>query len=119
MHSNSTKRQFRVQWGGSGAFVAKNSNATSWHELFHLFGPFCIEFRKTTKQCRMHPNSTNAQMSVLGHMGWIGCLRCKKIRRDFVARTFALVRTVSHRVLCGNQTVPNAPTWYKNTKMSV
>src|SRR6185312_7601634 len=24
------KRQFRVPWGGSGAFVAKNSDATSW-----------------------------------------------------------------------------------------
>ena len=27
--------QFRVQWGGSGVFVAKNSNATSWHKLLH------------------------------------------------------------------------------------
>jgi len=25
--------QFRVQWGGSGVFVAKNCNATSWHKL--------------------------------------------------------------------------------------
>src|SRR6185503_3949225 len=25
-------------------------------------------------------------------MGWIGCVRCKKFRRDFVARTFALAR---------------------------
>ena len=31
---NTPKRQLRVQWGGSGAFVAKNSDATSWHELF-------------------------------------------------------------------------------------
>ena len=31
---NAPKRQFWVQWGGSGAFVAKNSDATSWHELF-------------------------------------------------------------------------------------
>ena len=29
------KRQFRVQWGGSGAFSAKNSDATLWHELLH------------------------------------------------------------------------------------
>src|SRR6185295_7187829 len=42
---NTTKRQFRVQWGGSGAFLAKNSDATSWHELLHLFGPFCTEIR--------------------------------------------------------------------------
>ena len=58
---NTPKHQFRVQWGGSGAFVAKNSDATSWHELLHLFGPFCIEFRKATK--RLHPNSTNIPKS--------------------------------------------------------
>ena len=29
-------------------------------------------------------------------MGWIGCVRCEKIRRNFVARTFALVRPVLH-----------------------
>src|SRR6185312_15588610 len=32
---NAPKRQFSFQWGGSGAFVAKNSDATSWHELLH------------------------------------------------------------------------------------
>ena len=32
---NARKREFRVQWGGSGAFVAKNSDATSWHEFLH------------------------------------------------------------------------------------
>src|SRR6185312_15990288 len=52
---NAPKRQFRVQWGGSGAFVAKNSDATSWHELLHLFGPFCTVFRKAIKWSRMHP----------------------------------------------------------------
>ena len=29
---NIPKSQFRVQCGGSGAFLAKNSDATSWHE---------------------------------------------------------------------------------------
>src|SRR6185369_12648216 len=32
---NAPKRKFWVQCGGSGAFVAKNSDATSWHELVH------------------------------------------------------------------------------------
>ena len=32
---NTLKCQFMVQWGGSGAFVAKNYDATSWHELLH------------------------------------------------------------------------------------
>src|SRR6185295_7803465 len=55
---NAPKRQSRVQWFGSGAFVAKNSDATSWHELLHLFGLFCTEFHKATKRSRMHPNGT-------------------------------------------------------------
>src|SRR6185436_2772684 len=96
---NAPKCQFRVQWSGSGAFVAKNSNATSWHELLHKFGPFCTEFCKATKRSRMYPNSTKrTKTSVLHPMGWIRCVRSQKFRRDFVARTFALVRPVLHLV---------------------
>jgi hypothetical protein len=54
---NAPKRQFRVQQGGSGAFVAKNSDATLWKELLHWFALFGTEFRKATKRSRMHPNS--------------------------------------------------------------
>ena len=32
---NAPKHEFRVQWGGLGALVAKNYNATSWHELLY------------------------------------------------------------------------------------
>src|SRR6185312_4328778 len=49
---NAPKHEFRVQWGGLGAFVAKNPNVTSWHELFnelHQFTPFCPEFHAVTK----------------------------------------------------------------------
>ena len=53
---NAPKHEFRIQWGGSGAFVAKNSNAISWHKFLHYFGPFCTEFRKATKQSKMHLN---------------------------------------------------------------
>src|SRR6185436_16901402 len=56
MVRNAPKCQFRAKWGGLGAFVPKNSDATLWHELLHLFGPFSTEFRKATKQPRMHPN---------------------------------------------------------------
>ena len=58
MVRNAPKRQFRDKWGESGAFVAKNYDATSWHKLLHQFGPFCTEFCKATKQSEMHPNST-------------------------------------------------------------
>jgi len=53
---NAPKHELRVQWGGTGAFVAKNSDAASWHELLHQFGPFCIEFCKSTKWSQMHQN---------------------------------------------------------------
>ena len=44
------------------------------------FGPFCTEFRKATKQSRMHPNSTKrTKMSVYGQMGWIGCVCCDRV----------------------------------------
>ena len=35
MVRNATKHEFRVQWGGSGAFVVINFDATLSHELLH------------------------------------------------------------------------------------
>jgi hypothetical protein len=32
---NAPKHEFRIHWGGSGAFIAKDSNTTSWHEVLH------------------------------------------------------------------------------------
>ena len=32
---NAPKCQLRAQWGGLGAFVEKNSDATSWQKLLH------------------------------------------------------------------------------------
>ena len=57
---NAPNHEFRVQWGGSRALVAKNSDATLWHELLHQFGPFCTEFRKATNRCKMHQILRNA-----------------------------------------------------------
>ena len=45
-------------------------------------------------------------------MGWMGCVCCEKLQRDFVARTFALiapVHPVLHRVTCSYETIQNAP----------
>jgi hypothetical protein len=42
----------RSNGGGSGAFVVKNYNLTSWHELLHLllqFNMFCTKFLAVTK----------------------------------------------------------------------
>jgi Tat protein secretion system quality control protein TatD with DNase activity len=32
---NAPKHEFGVQWGGLGAFIARNSDMTSLHELMH------------------------------------------------------------------------------------
>ena len=36
------KQNFSVQWGGSGASVAKNSNVTLWHEQLHQLTRFAL-----------------------------------------------------------------------------
>ena len=49
-------------------------------------------------------------------MGWIGCARCEKLQREFVAWTFALiapVQPVLHRVNYRNKTIPNEPEHYE------
>jgi uncharacterized membrane protein len=92
---NTPKHEFGFKWGGSGSFVAKNSDTTLLHELVHqshMFGQFCTEVRAVTKQSKTPQNN-----------------RC---RRDFVARTCALsaqVRHVFHRSSCSNETVWKAP----------
>ena len=56
-------------------------------------------------------------------MGWIKCVRCEKLQRDFVARTFALIALVHHvlhQVSCSYETIPNAPKHYTtHQKMSL
>ena len=49
-------------------------------------------------------------------MVWIGCIRCKKFRCDFVAKTFALIAPVQHvlhQASCSNETIQNAPKHYE------
>ena len=96
---NATTHEYWVQWCGSGAFIAKNSEATSWHELLPYFGPFCSEFCKANKRSQIHPNGTKCTKTWFwGPIEWIKWVCCEKFWRDFVARTFALVRPILHRV---------------------
>ena len=107
MVRNAPKCQFRVQWGGSDAFVAKNSEAPSWHELLHHFGLFCTEFRKTTKRSQMHPNSTrHTKTLVQGPMGWFGCVCCEKIPTQLCGTNFG---TCSARFAPSFVRQPNGP----------
>ena len=79
MHQNfmkCTETFFRVEWGGSGAFVAKNSDATSWHELLHHYDRFAQSFvtQPNGSQCskivRNAPKHDRAQWG-----DWVRSLR--------------------------------------------
>jgi len=117
---NTPEHGFRMQWYGSGAYVAKNCDATSLHELLHFLhqlDPICIEFCAVMKLCKCTPNITkHTRTWVWDPMVWIGCLGSEKFRSDFVARTFALIAPVRpdlHRVSCSNEMVPNATKHYE------
>ena len=57
---------------------------------------------------------THQNMSLVSNVAdWVRLL--KKSRRDFVARTFALIAPIDpvlHRVSCSYETIPNAPKHY-------
>ena len=78
---------------------------------------FSNKFHAVMEWSQMHANITKwTKTLVYGPMEWIGCIRCEKSRRDFVARTFALiapVQPVLHRVSWSNETIQNAPKHYK------
>ena len=76
---NAPKHQFRVQWGGSGAFVVKNSDATLWHKLLHQFGPLCTEFRKATKRSQIHQKWYETHQHV--SLGSNGVVRVRSLRK--------------------------------------
>ena len=67
--------------------LEKNSNATLWLELLHLlqqFVPFSTESRKATERSQMHPNTTEANKSLVSN-GVDRGIRCEKFRHDFMA----------------------------------
>ena len=74
-----TKTFFRVEWGGSGAFVVKNSDATSWHELLHHYYRFAPSFVT-------QPNGPNAPKLYEMHqnmsLGSNGVDRVRSSRND-------------------------------------
>jgi hypothetical protein len=56
---NIPKHEFWVQWSGSGVFVTKSSNATSFSKPVRWwcqFGQFCVEFRAVRKRSETPQN---------------------------------------------------------------
>ena len=74
------KHKFMVQWGGSGLFIAKNSDAISWHELVH-YTPVQPIFHRVSCSNKILPNThkhyeTHTNMSLGSHgVDWVRSLR--------------------------------------------
>ena len=87
---------------------------------FVLIAPVQYVLHQLTCKYETIPNAPKyykrTETLVQGQMGWIGCIRFKKYRRDIVARTFALIvpdHPVLHQVSCSYETIPNAPKYYE------
>ena len=78
---------------------------------------FCTHFHALTKWSQMHPNTTKrTETLVYGPLGWIRCVCCKKLQRDFVGRTFVLIAPVQyvlHQVSWTYETIRTAPKYYE------
>jgi hypothetical protein len=65
----------------------------------------------------MHPNTMkHTKTWVWGPMGWIRCVRCKKLQRDLMGRTFTFIAPVQYvlqQVSCRYETIPDAPKRYE------
>src|SRR6185369_17271895 len=84
------KQKFRVQWGGSGAFVVKNSNATLWHEQLHQLTRFAMSLvgQKTVPNA---PNSTKTHQNMsLGSNGVDRVRSLPKILTRFRGTNFCI-----------------------------
>ena len=52
-------------------------------------------------------------------MGWMGCVGCEKLQRDFVARTFALIALLQYvlqQVSCSYEMILNASKYYETDR---
>ena len=63
------KCQFRVQWGGSGVFVVKNSDATSWHNFGTSSARFAPSFVRQRSGLECTQIGINHQNISLGSNG--------------------------------------------------
>ena len=113
MHQNMSLGSNGVDYVHSLRKIRSWLRGTSFRINYTNSPCFCIEFHAVMKRSEMHPNTMQRTKTWVYDPMWrIGCVRCEKSGRDFVARIFALiapVHTILHRVSCSYETIPNAP----------
>ena len=89
-------------------------------QTFALIGPIQYVLQQVSCSYGTIPNARKYykmdRNTSLGSNGEDWCIRCEKSRRDFVARTFALIAPVHpilHQVSFNYETIPNAPKHYE------
>ena len=100
-----TKTFLRVEWGGSGAFVAKNSDATSWHELLHHYDRFAPSF-VTQLNGPQSPKLYETHRNMIGSNGVDRVRSLRKILKRLLGTNFC---TSSARFAPRFVTQPNGP----------
>src|SRR6185503_8224809 len=84
---------------------------------FALIAPVHPVWHRVSCSYEMIPN---APKYYEGPIGWIRCVCCEKLPRDFVARTYVLIAPVQYvlqQVSCSYETTPNAPKYYKTDRI--
>ena len=99
MHPNTTKQTEILVLGPMGwigcAFVAKNHDVIRGTDFCvncsssPRFAPSFLQLQNNPKCTQTLWNTPNTW--VYGPMGWIRCVHCEKLQRDFLARTFVLI----------------------------
>ena len=114
MHPNSTKHTKMSALGPMGVdrvrslrIIPTRLRGTNFCTSSARLAPSFVRQPNGTECTQIVRNAPKRQFTV--QWGGSGGVYCEKFRCDFVARTFALVRPVLHRVSLGNKTAPNAP----------
>jgi len=123
MHSNTkkcTKNKFRIQSGGSGAFVCKKFRCDFMSRTFALIAPLqsvlhCVYWLNETFPNPPERYETLKNMT-LGSYGVDRVQSLWEITRLLRGKSFcihAVVQPVLHWVYFRNKTIPNAPKHYE------
>ena len=103
-----------VDWVHSLQKIPKWLHGTNFYINCTSSPCFASSFMELRNDPKCNQTLCNTPKHEIG-VGLIGCVHCEKSRRDFVARTFALiapVHPVLHRGSCSYETLTNAPKHY-------
>src|SRR6185369_14970408 len=115
MHPNTTKHTETLLQGPIGWIGVVHCKKSRHHFVARIFALIARVHRILHRVSCSYETIPNAPKYYKGPMGWIGCIRCKKSRHHFVARTLALIAPIHrilHRVSCSYEMIPNAPKYY-------